>query len=154
MELIDGEVVVIPPSGADASHAQTKIVHRLCTWQEAEGRSGCVLTDVFVRVQDAFLAPDVAWWGAGREPRIAPGAIDTVPDLVVEVLSPGTRDNDLGPKRSQYLAAGVRELWLIDPADRTALIATASAERRLSTGDELTSGLLPGFRMALADLFA
>ena len=77
MELIDGEVVVIPPSGADASLAQTQVVHRLCAWQEAEGRSGCVLTDVFVRVQDAFLAPDVAWWGAGREPRIEPGAIDT-----------------------------------------------------------------------------
>jgi Uma2 family endonuclease len=154
IELIDGQAVVIPPAGGDASFAKTQLVHGLCAWQEAEGRAGRVLADVFVRLQDAFLAPDVAWWGAGREPRIEPGAIDTVPDVVVEVLSPRTRDNDLGPKRGRYLGAGVRELWLIDPADRSAVIATASGEKRLRAPEELTSPLLPGFRMPLSDLLA
>jgi Uma2 family endonuclease len=72
----------------------------------------------------------------------------------VEVLSPRTRDNDLGPKRTRYLRSGARELWLIDPADRGAVIATASGERRLLTADEVTSTLLPGFRMPLSDLLA
>ena len=142
------------PSTGDASFAKTELVHRLCAWQEAEGRSGRVLTDVFVRLQDAFLAPDVAWWGAGREPKIQPGAIDTVPDVVVEVLSPGTRDNDLGAKRGRYLGSGVRELWLINPADRSAVLATASGEKRLRAADELTSTLLAGFRIPLSDLLA
>jgi Uma2 family endonuclease len=151
MELIDGRAVVIPPAGGDASFAKTELVHRLCTWQEAEGRSGRVLADVFVRLQDAFLAPHVAWWDAGREPKIDPGAIDTVPDVVAEVLSPATRDNDLGPKRSQYLRSGVRELWLID---RAAVLATASGEQRLRAADALTSPLLPGFRIPLSELLA
>ena len=135
IELIDGQAVVIPPSGGEASFDKTELGHRLCAWQEAEGRAGRVLTDVVVRVQDAFLAPDVAWWGAGREPEIAPGAIDTVPDVVAEVLSPRTRDNDLGPKRGRYLRAGVRELWLIDPAGRSAVLATASGEKRLRAAE-------------------
>ena len=154
LELIAGEVVAIPPSGGDASLAQTEMVHRLRAWQDAPGGSGRVLTDVFVQVGDGYLAPDAAWWAAGRDPRIGPGAIETVPDLVVEVLSPATRENDLGPKRDRYIGAGVRELWLIDPPQRAVLVVDASGERSLSDGDELRSrALLPGFAMPVADLF-
>jgi Uma2 family endonuclease len=155
MELIDGEVVVIPPSGGQASLAQTELVHRVRAWQAAGGRSGRLLTDVFVRVGDGFLAPDVAWWRAGREPRIVPGPLDVISDLVVEVLSPATRNNDLGPKRGHYLDAGVRELWLVDPADRSVLAVDAAGERRLrGDDDELQSPLLPGFALSPRELFA
>jgi Uma2 family endonuclease len=77
-----------------------------------------------------------------------------VPDLVVEVLSPSTRANDLGPKRRAYLQGGVSEVWLIDPADRAATIITAADERRLGAGEQLTSALLPGLAIVLSDLFA
>ena len=49
---------------------------------------------------------------------------------------------------------GVRELWLIDPAERTALIATPPRERLLGVGDRLTSPLLPGLAIAVSELFA
>jgi Uma2 family endonuclease len=154
MELIDGEVVVIPPTGGAASLAQTEIVRHIGGWQRDRGAGGRLLTDVFVRVGDAVVAPDVAWWSAGREPPIGWGAIDAVPDLAVEVLSPSTRANDLGPKRALYLRAGVRELWLVDPAERAAVIITAPAERRLGAGDELSSSLLPGLAIAVSELLA
>lgn len=154
MELINGEVVVIPPTGGDASLAQTQLVHRLSAWQDAHAGGGLVLSDVFVRVGDAYLAPDVAWWSAGREPDIGIGAIGDVPDLVIEVLSPSTRENDLGPKRVQYLAAGVQELWLVDPADATVLGVTPAGDVRLGGGGELASPLLPGLRLRIADIFA
>jgi len=154
IELIDGEVVVIPPTGGDASLAQIEVAHRIRAWQSDESRAGRVLTDVFVRVGDAFLAPDVAWWSEGHEPPIGPGAIGTVPDLVVEVLSPATRANDVGPKRRQYLDAGVRELWLVDPAARSVTVVRQSGDSRLGDSDELTSPLLPGLAIAVSDLFA
>jgi Uma2 family endonuclease len=154
MELIEGEVVVIPPSGGEAAAVQTEIVHRVRAWQIEHGERGRVLTDVFVRVGDGYLAPDVAWWGAGREPEIGPGAVEAVPDLVIEVQSPATRGNDLGAKRQQYLRAGVRELWLADPGDRSVLCVDAAGERRLARTDMLESpDLLPGFGVAVADLF-
>src|SRR3954451_23913415 len=154
MELIDGEVVVIPPSGGEASLAQTEIVHRLRAWQERQSAGGRVLTDVFVRVGDGYLAPDAAWWGPGNEPTIRPGALDTIPDLVVEVLSPATRDNDLGAKRALYLRAGARELWLVDPSDRSVTVIDRSGERRLTAGAALSSPLLPGFSTPVSVLFA
>jgi Uma2 family endonuclease len=154
MELIDGEVVIIPPSGGDASLAQTELVYRLRTWSQSPSGSGRVLTDVFTRVGETYLAPDVAWWAEGREPRIGRGAVGTVPDLVVEILSPATRDNDLGPKRERYLHAGVNEIWLVDPSDRSVLVVHGDYERRLRADASLDSSLLPNFALPVSDLFA
>lgn len=148
VELIAGEVVFVTPNGGSASYAQVEIAHAIRA--RGEGR---VLTDVFVRLGDSFLGPDIAWWRAGREPEIGPGAVDSVPDLVVEVLSPATRANDLGPKRREYTEGGVSELWLVDPAERTVLIVDASGQRSLGIGDDLTTPALPGLSLAVADLF-
>jgi Uma2 family endonuclease len=154
IELIDGEVVVVPPSGGEAALAQTEVVHRLRAWCDSATGSGRVLTDVFVRVGNAYLAPDVAWWPTSRAPRIERGAIHAIPDLVVEVLSPATRNNDLGPKRAHYLDAGVKELWLVDPVDRAVIVVSAGRERRLAERDRLGSAMLPGFELSVSDLFA
>jgi Uma2 family endonuclease len=154
MELIEGEVVVIPPSGGEASLAQTEIIRQLAAWQTGRRADGRLLTDVFIRIGAGYLAPDAAWWAPGNEPAIRPGAIQTLPDLVIEVLSPATRANDLGAKRDLYLGAGVRELWLVDPAERSVLIVDAATERGLSAQDTITSPLLPSFAVAVGDLFA
>ena len=77
-----------------------------------------------------------------------------MPDLVVEVLSPSTRANDLGPKRRAYLEGGVREVWLVDPAERTVTMITATEERRLGAEGQLASPLLPGLAIVVSDLFA
>ena len=143
VELIAGEVVFVTPTGGSASFAQVEIAHAL-----RARATGLVLTDVFVRVGESFLGPDVAWWRPGREPLIGPGAIDRVPDLVVEVLSPATRANDLGPKRRAYLDGGVSELWLVDPAARTVLVVDATGERTLATEDAL-----PGLSLPVRALF-
>jgi Uma2 family endonuclease len=143
VELIAGEVVFVTPTGGSASFAQVEIAHAL----RARG-DGRVLTDVFVRIADSFLGPDVAWWRPGREPEIGPGAIDSIPDLVIEVLSPATRANDLGPKRRTYVEGGVTELWLVDPAERTVLIVDRAGERVL-----VNDATLPGLALAVSALF-
>lgn len=44
------------------------------------------------------------------------------PDLVVEVLSPGTAKKDLGLKRDIYQEYGVKELWIVHPNDETVVV--------------------------------
>lgn len=155
VELIDGEAVVMPPSGAASSSVQGELFFALRSWQENGADEGLLLQDVFVELPGhQFLAPDIAWWSAPRRPAIRAGAIDVVPELVVEVLSPATRVNDLGVKRNYYLEVGVRELWLADPAATTLLCARpSSSDEELTSADTLTSGLLPGFSLALAQAF-
>jgi Uma2 family endonuclease len=155
VELIDGEAVVMPPSGAAASSVQGELFYALRRWQEAADDGGLVLQDVFVELPGhQFLAPDIAWWARTRRPGIREGAVDVVPDLVVEVLSPATRSNDLGVKRGFYLDVAVRELWLADLSAKTLTRARPSADdQELSVADTLDSELLDGFSLALSQVF-
>ena len=80
----------------------------------------------------------------------------TAPDLAVEVLSP---DQPVGPfvdKILFYLRHGVRLVWVVDPATETVLVFAPDEETHLlRVGDVLDGGdVLPGFRVALADIFA
>jgi Uma2 family endonuclease len=94
VELIAGEAVATPPSGGEAASAQGELFFALRRWLETSGDGGLLLQDVFIRLSgEDYLAPELAWCAAARRPRLVQGALDVVPDLVVEVLSPATRIN-------------------------------------------------------------
>jgi Uma2 family endonuclease len=156
IELIDGEALVIPPSGAVASSVQGELFFALRSWQDAVGDGGLLLQDVFVELpRHQFLAPDIAWWSGPRRPPVREGASAVVPDLVVEVLSPATRLNALGVKRNYYLDVGVHQLWLADPAARTLVRAQPTMPgEELTSRDTLDTHLLAGFLLALPRVFA
>jgi Uma2 family endonuclease len=156
IELIDGEAVVMPPTGDRASSVQGELFFALRHWQGDFADEGLLLQDVFVAFPGGpYLAPDVAWWSARRRPALSGGAVDAIPDLVVEVLSPATRANDLGIKRDLYMRSGVRELWLADPDARTVtrVQLNGSGDELFIEGDLLHSELLDGFALDLARVF-
>jgi Uma2 family endonuclease len=82
--------------------------------------------------------------------------IPIVPDIAIEVLSPSETPRTIHRKLKQYFAAGVQEVWIIDPETATAEIWTGPRlpEHELSGADAITSLLLPGFEIALEDMFA
>jgi len=155
-ELIGGEAVVIPPSGGHSASVQGELFFALRSWQQQTSDRGLLLQDVFVALPHGeYLAPDIAWWSAERRPPMSDGALHGVPELVVEVLSPATRANDLGIKRELYRDSGVRELWLVDPAATsvTCVREAAAGDAALGANDTLTSELLAGFRLTLSHIF-
>ncbi len=94
-----------------------------------------VLLSAWARARGGFVAPsgvklavrddagrmaDVVVWFAGRRPE-ARGAVRVPPDVVVEVVSPGARDErrDRVEKPDEYAAFGVRWYWLVDPELRS-----------------------------------
>ena len=86
----------------------------------------------------------------------APQIPDLAPDLAVEVLSPSNTPKEMARKRKEYFRAGTRLLWQVDRSRKEVTVYTSpSRGRTLRIGDVLDGGeLLPGFRLALADLFA
>jgi Uma2 family endonuclease len=80
---------------------------------------------------------------------------DGAPDLAVEVLSPTDRARQVLDKVGEYLEAGVRLVWVIDPERRSAVVYRSLAEVRKLGADEFLEGedVVPGFRCRLADLF-
>lgn len=128
-------------------------------WQESTANGGLLLQRVFLRLpEDQYLAPDLAWWTAPRRPVLSSGAVDVVPDLVAEVLSPATRANDLGAKGGLYLVlvgAGVQELWLTDPDAATIVrVRRDGPNERLTRGDPLESAVFPGLVLSLSRVLA
>ena len=83
------------------------------------------------------------------------------PALVAEILSPSTSRRDRGIKRALYERVGVREYWIVDPDRKGVQVLRRTegkafrAARTLTSaaGDLLTTPLLPGFSLSLAELF-
>ena len=83
------------------------------------------------------------------------------PDLVVEILSPGTRKTDEVTKRKLYERFDVQEYWVVDPELETIKVHRRgdrgfgrALELSAEAGDILTTPLLPGFSVSLAEVFA
>lgn len=70
-----------------------------------------------------------------------------VPRIVVEVLSPSTRDRDRDYKARRLLGLGVREVWLVDRHARTVDIVGLEGLRRAEGSAALHSDALPGFTL-------
>ena len=82
------------------------------------------------------------------------------PDLVIEIVSPGTenRNRGLKAKRKLYAKYGVEEYWVVDRENRVLMIfrlqdQTLRETARLPETGEMTSPLLPGFRLNVGSIF-
>lgn len=101
--------------------------------------------------------PDVAFLAQGRLPieELARGHVTVVPDLAVEVVSPNDYVYELNKKVQEYLRAGVRLVWVIDPENRTLVVHRANRTlTEFLPNDELSDeDVIPGFRCLVQDLF-
>jgi Uma2 family endonuclease len=101
--------------------------------------------------------PDASFVAAARIPIgfFERGESDIPPDLAVEVLSPDDRAVAVNRKVRDYLRAGVRMVWVIDPEIRTVLIhREGAAVTGVGDAETLSGGdVLPGFSCKVADLF-
>jgi Uma2 family endonuclease len=84
---------------------------------------------------------------------------DFAPDLAVEIISEGNTRAEIDTKRREFLAAGTKLVWVIDPIDRTVEVYADPSRPDVVTllreAGTLDGGsVLPGFRLPLADLFS
>ena len=70
--------------------------------------------------RQVVLVPDLAGWRRGRMPEVPDVAyFELPPDWLCEIPSPSTAKVDRARKMRHYAAAGVRHVWLVDPAATT-----------------------------------
>jgi Uma2 family endonuclease len=76
--------------------------------------------------------PDVSYISAARLPpdRVPIAFIPIAPDLAVEVLSPGDRPGDLDERIADYLGAGTRLVWVVDPRNAQVAVHRAPGPRK------------------------
>ena len=161
-QLVDGEVVV---TEASVRHQRVtgEIFLLLTLWLREHPGNGEAGIPVDVHLDDHnVFAPDVWWVPDDARPDRDAKRIVGPPALAVEVRSPSTWRYDLGTKRSTYERLGLAELWLVDTGSESVLVYRRSAPTattfdvalELEAGEVLTTPLLPGFALALGELFA
>ena len=161
-ELIDGELIEMPPSNALHAWLASELAAHLRNFA-VSGNLGYAFVEFgayTVTDQHTLRASDVAYFSAERlSPPFPQTFVGLMPDLVVEIKSPSNTIAELRAKAAWYLQHGTRLVWLVLPDQQRAEVC------RLGDEDELTfemvgpagslSGedVLPGFELSLGQLF-
>jgi Uma2 family endonuclease len=163
-ELIDGEHFVTPSPAIPHQVILWNLTEALGPYLRANPNGTALTGPVDVKLSPyTVLVPDVVYFTAERFAQVVNEKHATAaPDLVVEILSPGTRHRDKGRKRAVYDREGVREYWMVDPEARSVTVLrrprsdaglTDVTVLTLAEGGILESPLFPGLQIALREVF-
>ena len=158
-ELVRGVVVREPPAGFEHGRVAMRISLLLARFVEKHGLGEVLASETgFVLFEEppTVRAPDAAFVAEGRVPSPAPPGFGRLaPDLAVEVVSPSNTIAQVHSKVLDYLGAGSRLVWVVDPATRSVTVYRSPKEIRLLTGEEMLDGgdVLPDFRVGLREIF-
>lgn len=161
LELIDGILVERTDVGVLAALVQVYVSELLSAHCRKTGAGWVFGSEAgyrcFAGFPDRVRKPDVSFVSAARMPadQIPAGYPAIAPDLVVEVASPNDIFRDLEAKAEQFLAAGVRRVWIVIPETRTVrILRPDGSDNRLHDGDTIGGeDVLPGFSCAVTDFF-
>lgn len=158
-ELIRGELRMMSPSGARHGLIAGVMFKAITNHVDAHGLGKAFAAETGFQISrdpDTVRAPDVAFVRTGRRAAPARGFYPGAPDLAVEVLSPDDRPGYVREKVAEWLEAGVRAVWIVDPRKRTVAIHAPRRKQRLLGEKETLRGgnVLPGFEMRVAAIFA
>jgi Uma2 family endonuclease len=155
-ELVDGEIRV-SPAGDRHSVIALKLGALLLSFVK-ERKLGHVLgADAGFRLPGGNVrSPDASFVASGRFPdnQLPDDWGSLAPDLAVEVISPGDRPRHVLDKVGEYLEAGVRLVWVIDPRrERLVVYRSVTDVRELGADDSIDGeDVIPGIRFSLRDV--
>ncbi len=161
MELDDGELYIMPRPRLGHQFLMrllaSYIQMYLDTFEQPPAEVHHEAVTILSRERGLTLVPDLIVILRARADIVVGGYAEGAPDIAVEILS-SDRNRDLVRKRQLYAEAGVREYWIVDPAaDSVTLLGLDDGgyvERAaLTAADTLTTPLLPGLAITLADVF-
>jgi Uma2 family endonuclease len=161
-EIIGGELHVSTAPGRYHQYASDQARMALQLWNDRTGRGMAVSGPGLIFADDDEVVPDVVW--ISRE-RLATGLdhsghLRVAPELVVEVLSPGSANvrRDREKKLDLYSRRGVDEYWIVDGQGRAVQVyrreqADLRLVATLGGDDALTTPLLPSFACPVGSLW-
>lgn len=162
-EILDGEHFVTP--SPDTRHQTVSMnLTRAFVLYLQHHRHGCLFAapfDVVLSDRDV-VQPDLLYLSNERAGTLLTDKhVRGAPDLVVEILSAGTRRTDESIKRKLYERFGVVEYWVVDPELETVKVCRRAdglfvrvADLTAESRDVLATPVLPDFAVPLSDVFA
>lgn len=124
-ELIDNVIVMSPSPNSehqDISMELSTSLHLFIKQSSEKGKVYHAPMDVYLDEDSNAVQPDIVVLLGDNVEIVDPkGHIHGVPDILVEILSPGNKKHDMVIKKELYERFGVKEYWVIDPKDKLAI---------------------------------
>lgn len=118
-EIIDGEHYMNPAQSIKHQSVSKHLQYQLYTKIELAGLGQFYSAPVDVQLSEFdVVQPDLVIVLNKNFRKITPTKIKVAPDLIVEILSPSTAENDQTLKKQLYERSGVSEYWIVDPFDQ------------------------------------
>ena len=159
-ELLNGELVIPPPPNIEHQMTVGDLYAHVRAFVNRNAIGKVLLSPCDVVLSEVnVVQPDLLFISTERSRIITRDNVRGAPDLVVEVLSPGSVSRDWREKMDVYAEHGVREYWIVDPDARRAWVMTQSEAGgfdeagNYGLGDVLKSLVLEGLELDLGDLF-
>src|SRR5690606_19500692 len=155
-ELIDGDLVMTPSPSIEHQRIVARLLVRLAAYLADAGGGEVFPAPTGVRLSEHdILEPDLLVILPTGSARATERLIEGPPDLVIEVLSPGSAGRDLGEKSAIYERSGVAEYWIVDPVARRVevLVADSAGFARLPADEAVQSRTLVGLELSLEEIF-
>jgi Uma2 family endonuclease len=161
-EIIDGELYVSKAPREEHQEATVEIGYELVGWNRRTGLGHVLVGPGVIFSESDAVIPDLVWMSRERRAVIVwqDGHLHGAPELIVEVLSPGDKNEvrDRDTKLRLYSRYGVLEYWIVDPRLETVAVyrrheAQLALVATLTHDDSITSPVLPGFSAAVASFF-
>jgi len=155
VELVRGELLVREPPGFRHGRVTVDLAARLGAYLRETGAAQVLVVETGFKLAsdpDTVRGPDLAVINRARIPDPEPtGFPDLAPDLVVEVLSPGDRPGEVLAKVADWLNAGTRLVWVIDPERRLARVYHRDGSDTVVSANDTLDGedVAPGFSCPL-----
>ena len=159
-ELVRGELRTTPPAGFDHGAKVVNLTLPLAQHVRAKQLGVVVGAEtgfVLARDPDTVRAPDMAFVRQERIPAAGNprGYWDGAPDLAVEVVSPGDTYSEVEEKVDDWLAAGTRMVWVVNPRRRSVTVYRSRTAIAILAENDLLDGqdVVPGFSSRVGDIF-
>ncbi|MBW3661208.1 MAG: Uma2 family endonuclease [Gemmatimonadetes bacterium] len=157
-ELVRGRLVREPLPGAEHGWLASRLFEAIAAHVRRHDL-GLALVETGYLLSDeppTVRGPDAAFLSRERLPdEIPDGFWPLAPDLAVEVVSPSNSAAEIQDKVLQYLDAGTRVVWVVDPATRSVSAYRSRDDIRILTAGETLDGgdVLPGLTLEISELF-
>jgi len=158
-QVIEGDLVMSPSPETFHQQVARNLMFLLGSYLEKHpvGEIFAAPLDVYLNENNVYQ-PDVIFILNKHRSIIRDKGIEGTPDLVVEILSPGTERYDKGSKRKIYARTGVTELWIVDPVTKVIHVYYLQKDAETpaaayAANAVFKSALFPGLKIKAAAIF-
>jgi Uma2 family endonuclease len=157
-QLIDGDLIMSPSPSPCHQRISRRIFNSLSKFAQEGDEVFYAPIDLYIDEKNV-LQPDLLFISNENKDIITNRGIEGVPDLVVEIISPSNIFTDRNKKKKIYQQIGVREFWIVDPANKTFEVYSKNQEDIdipslfLVAEGEIRTAVLPDLTLNLKDIF-